>query len=182
MDPLLCRYTYIYFYLLYLHTDYLSINKEQTLKAVALESRSDFVTWMSALRLAKYGGEDLSLAYKNCLVPPTPAATSAGEKDCSLAFLPDCGATGTSGAASKASSFKTKAIMDLHKVKGNQGFSKKLFLEHKLVSQTSINFLELDYVLLATMRHICKLVDIRYYMLTTMNSHSTYMKIQGFPG
>ena len=72
--------------------------------------------------------------------------------------------------------------MDLHKVKGNQGFSKKLFLEHKLVSQTSINFLELDYVLLATMRHICKLVDIRYYMLTTMNSHSTYMKIQGFPG
>ena len=109
-----------------MHTDYLSINKEQTLKAVALESRSDFVTWMSALRLAKYGGEDLSLAYKNCLVPPTPAATTAGEKDCSLAFLPDCGATGTSGPASKASSFKTKAIMDLHKVKGNQCFSKKM--------------------------------------------------------
>ena len=54
-------------------TDYLSINKEQTLKAIALESRSDFVTWMSALRLAKYGGDELSLAYKNCLMPPAPS-------------------------------------------------------------------------------------------------------------
>ena len=51
----------------------------------------------------------------------------AGEKNCSLAsnnFLPAADAS-----AKAQSSFKTKAIMDLHKVKGNQGFSKKLLLE-----------------------------------------------------
>merc|ERR1711971_1489389 len=97
--------------------DYLSINKEQTLKAIALESRSDFVTWMSALRLAKYGGDELSLAYKNCLMPPAPSIGGlAGEKNCSLAsnnFFPAADAS-----AKAQSSFKTKAIMDLHKVKG----------------------------------------------------------------
>ena len=62
--------------LYFICTDYLSINKPQTLKAIALESRSDFVAWMSALRLAKYGGEELSLAYNNCLMPP--AAPSLG--------------------------------------------------------------------------------------------------------
>jgi len=106
--------------------DYLSINKPQTLKAIALESRSDFVAWMSALRLAKYGGEELSLAYNNCLMPP--AAPSLGEKSYSLAsnnFLPACNATTPSAVATVSqnggktqSSFKTKAIMDLHKVKG----------------------------------------------------------------
>ena len=49
-----------------------------------------------------------------------------------------------------------------------------LFLENKLVSQTSTNFLELDYYLLATtMRHICRLVDICYYMTMMNNIHST---------
>ena len=42
--------------------EYLSINKGQTVKAVALDSRSDFVAWLSAIRLAKFG-TDLSLAY-----------------------------------------------------------------------------------------------------------------------
>merc|ERR1712051_1004917 len=97
--------------------DHLSINKEQTLKAIALESRSDFVTWMSALRLAKYGGDELSLAYKNCLMPPAPSIGGlAGEKNCSLTsnnFLPAADAS-----VKAQSSFKTKAIMDLHKVKG----------------------------------------------------------------
>ena len=65
--------------LYFICTDYLSINKPQTLKAIALESRSDFVAWMSALRLAKYGGEELSLAYNNCLMPP--AAPSLGNRE-----------------------------------------------------------------------------------------------------
>jgi len=103
--------------------DYLSINKEQTLKAIAFDSRSDFVTWMSALRLVKYGSEELSLAYKNCLMPPAPSIGGlAGEKNCSLAsnnFLPACNTANSGLSGGKAqSSFKTKAIMDLHKVKG----------------------------------------------------------------
>ena len=53
-----------YDWLLYLYfsSEYLSINKGQTVKAVALDSRSDFVAWLSAIRLAKFG-TDLSLAY-----------------------------------------------------------------------------------------------------------------------
>jgi hypothetical protein len=35
--------------------DYLSINKAGTSKAISMESRSDFLNWFSALRLAKYG-------------------------------------------------------------------------------------------------------------------------------
>ena len=50
----------LYFYFFF--PEYLSINKGQTVKAVALDSRSDFVAWLSAIRLAKFG-TDLSLAY-----------------------------------------------------------------------------------------------------------------------
>ena len=52
----------------------LKVAKELTVLIYILwKSRSDFVTWMSALRLAKYGGDELSLAYKNCLMPPAPS-------------------------------------------------------------------------------------------------------------
>ena len=45
-------------------SDYLSINKEQSLKAIMMDSRSDFLAWFSALRWAKHN-HDLTLAFHN---------------------------------------------------------------------------------------------------------------------
>jgi len=44
--------------------DYLSINKEQSLKAIIMDSRSEFLAWFSALRWAK-SNHDLTVAFHN---------------------------------------------------------------------------------------------------------------------
>ena len=44
--------------------DYLSINKQQSFKVLLFDSRSDFLTWYSALRWAKFN-HDLTLAFHN---------------------------------------------------------------------------------------------------------------------
>lgn len=44
--------------------DYLSINKEQSLKAILMDSRTEFLAWFSALRWAK-SNHDLTVAFHN---------------------------------------------------------------------------------------------------------------------
>ena len=106
--------------MLYLIVDYLSINKEQTVKAIALNSRSDFVAWFSALRLAKCGYDSLTIAYKN------KSSSAANIVTSSAAAAPT-----RPGNASKSFKTKATAIMDIHKVKGNNAMNHSLFSNKK---------------------------------------------------
>ena len=115
--------------MLYLIVDYLSINKEQTVKAIALNSRSDFVAWFSALRLAKCGYDSLTIAYQNKSSSAANIVTSS-----SAAAAPT-----RPGNASKSFKTKATAIMDIHKVKGNKAMNHSLFSKYCTERRTLVS-------------------------------------------